>query len=152
VRRSQLLALVLAGVTLFLLISALLARGFSVDWAERAAITAVVRAEAHGDAGAVLARLSGCAAQAPCQGGVRSDAAALRHSGAVAIIQIQGSAGFSLTGSRSIARVAWTAGGSLPIVQCLRVRRAGNVLSGLRVELLALTPRIVSDAACPARF
>jgi hypothetical protein len=48
--------------------------------------------------------------------------------------------------------VVWTAGGSLPIVQCVRVRRAGNVFSGLRVELLVLTRRIKTDADCPARF
>jgi hypothetical protein len=51
-----------------------------------------------------------------------------------------------------VARVAWQAGGSLPIVQCLRVRRAGNAVSGLRVELLELSRRIASDADCPARF
>jgi hypothetical protein len=48
--------------------------------------------------------------------------------------------------------VAWNAGGSLPIVQCVTVRRAGNALSGLHVQLLELSPRIQSDAGCPARF
>jgi hypothetical protein len=70
----------------------------------------------------------------------------------VSIIQIQPSAGFSLTGTLGVARVAWNAGRSLPIVQCVRVRRAGNALSGLRVELLEVSRRIASDAACPARF
>jgi hypothetical protein len=48
--------------------------------------------------------------------------------------------------------VAWSIGGSQPIVQCVRVRRAGNVFSGLRVELLALSRKVASDAACPAQF
>jgi hypothetical protein len=48
--------------------------------------------------------------------------------------------------------VAWNVGGSLPIVQCVRVRHAGNVLSGFRIELLELSRRITTDAACPARF
>jgi hypothetical protein len=48
--------------------------------------------------------------------------------------------------------VAWDAGGSLPIVQCIRVRRTGNAISGLTVELLDVSRRIKSDTACPARF
>ena len=50
------------------------------------------------------------------------------------------------------ARVAWLVGSSLPIVQCVRVRHAGDVLQGFRIELLRLSLRIKSDADCPARF
>ena len=39
---------------------------------------------------------------------------------------------------------------AIPIVQCVKVRRAGNPISGLRVELLEVSRRIQSDAACPA--
>jgi hypothetical protein len=152
VRRSTLLALVFAGVVVFLLVSALLARAFSVDSAERSAITAVVQAEARGDTAAVIDRFSGCAASPACRARAAADVRALRHTGAVAVIQIQTSAGFSLTGSRGTARAVWSIGGSLPIVQCIRVHRAGNVFSGLRIELLTLSRRITSDAACPAQF
>jgi hypothetical protein len=93
-----------------------------------------------------------CTESAACRARVADDAGALRHRGTVAIIQIQPSAGFSLRGTVGVARVAWNAGGSLPIVQCVRVRRAGNALSGLHVELLELSRRIRSDADCPARF
>ena len=48
--------------------------------------------------------------------------------------------------------MAWTAGSSLPIVQCVKVRRAGNPISGLRVELLVVSVRIHTDADCPAHF
>jgi hypothetical protein len=152
VRRSTLLALVAAGVLVFLLVSALLARALSVDGAERAAITSVVQAQARGDAGSVIARFTGCAANPACRARAVANSAALRRRGSVSIIQIQSSAGFSLTGSRGTARVAWSVGGSLPIVQCVRVHRAGNVISGLHVELLALSRRIASDADCPAQF
>jgi len=153
VRRPYLIALVAAGIILFLAISALLARAFSVDSAERSAITAVVQAEARGDLAGVVARISGCSARAACRARATADVAALRRPGAVSILQIQTSSGFSLTGSTGTARVAWTAGSSLPIVQCVRVRRAGNVLSGLRVELLELSRRLAkADADCPARF
>jgi hypothetical protein len=148
----RLLPILIPGVIVFLFISALLARALSVDSAERSAITAVVTGEAHGDTAAVLARLTGCAPDPACRARVGADVAALHHPGAVSIIQIQVSAGFSLTATQGTARVAWAVGGSLPRVQCVRVRRAGNVLSGLRVELLALSARIAGTADCPARF
>src|SRR5581483_6607621 len=116
------------------------------------AITAVVRAEARGDAAGVIARFTGCSADAGCRARAGADATALRHAGSVSVIQVQTSAGFSLTATHGTARVVWSVGGSLPIVQCVRVHRAGNVLSGFRVELLALSRRIATDADCPARF
>lgn len=151
-RRSVVLALVAAGVVVFLLISALLARAFSVDNAERSAITGVVQAEARGDASGVIDRFTGCASSVACRARAAADAKALRHVGSVSIIQIQTSAGFSLTGTRGTARVVWSAGGSLPIVQCVRVHRVGDVISGQHVELLTLSRRIPTDADCPARF
>ena len=151
-RRSVALALVAAGVVVFLLVSGLLARAFSVDSAERSAITAVVQAEARGDASGVIERFTGCASSLACRARAAADARALHRAGSVSIIQIQTSAGFSLTGTRGTARVVWSAGGSLPIVQCVAVHRSGNVVSGLHVELLTLSRRIPTDADCPARF
>jgi len=151
VRRFYLLLIVL-GVAIFVSVSALLARAFSVDGAERSAITELVQAEARGDEGGMLSRITGCAAQAACRVRVAQDAAALRRRGNVAILQLEPSAGFSLSGSLGTARVAWNVPSSLPIVQCVRVSRAGNVLSGLTVELLEISARIKSDADCPARY
>ena len=150
--RRTYLALIALGIIVFLAISALLARVFSVDGAERAAITAFVKAEARGDRAGALARIEGCSANTACRAAIGQDVATLRRAGSVSIIQIQPSAGFSLGSTLGTARVAWNAGFSLPIVQCVRVRRAGNALTGLRVELLAVTPRIKSNADCPARF
>jgi hypothetical protein len=152
VRRPVLLLLIVVGVLLFLAISAVLARVLSIDGAERSAITSLVAAEAHGDAAQMSTQLYRCGDSSGCRRRVAADAAALRRPGTLSIIQIQSSAGFSLGGTVGTARVAWQAGGSLPIVQCVRVRRAGNALSGLRVELLEFSRRIPSDSACPARF
>ena len=96
--------------------------------------------------------IGGCDNDPACRARVAATVAALRRPGTVSIIQIQASAGFSLTATEGTARVAWSVGGSLPIVQCVRVRRSGNVLSGLNVSLLKLSGRIASDAPCPARF
>lgn len=151
-RRARLLLLIALGLVVFLAISAVLARVFSVDDAERAAITTLVKAEARGDPSAMRAQIQGCSASAGCRARVAQDAAALRRSGAVLILQLNSSAGFSLGSTVGTARVAWRAGTALPIVQCVRVRRAGNALTGLRVELLVLSLRIKTGADCPARY
>ena len=150
-RRTYLVAIA-AAIILFLVISALLARVFSANSAERSAITMVVKAEARGDAGGVIAAITGCRTTPPCRLRATLLAAALRHPGAVSIIQLQPSTSFSIGPTSGTARVAWNVGGSLPIVQCVRVRRTGNAISGLRVELLEVSRRIKSDTACPARF
>ena len=151
-RRRTLIVLIALGVIVFLFISAVLARVFSVDGAERSAITALIQAQARGDQAAMLQRIHGCQESTVCQARVSEDIAALRHSGTGSIIQLTTSAGFSLTSTLGTARVAWNVGGSLPIVQCVRVRRAGNAFTGLSVELLEISRRIKSDADCPARF
>ncbi len=97
-------------------------------------------------------RLQGCRASVACQTRAAGYVAELRRSGGVSILQMQPSTGFTLGGHVGTARVAWKSPASLPIVQCVRVRRAGNAFSGLRIELLALSPRIKSDADCPAQF
>jgi hypothetical protein len=147
-----LVALIAGGLVVFVGVSALLARVFSVDSVERSTITSLVQAEARGDQAYVLDHLRGCRQSATCRDRVAQNVAALTHAGSVKIIQILPSAGFSLTGTLGTARVAWEVGSSLPIVQCLRVRRAGNALRGLSVELLAITPRIESDSVCPSSF
>ena len=146
-----LIAIVVA-VIAFLAISALLARVFSANSAEQAAITTLVKNEARGDANAIVDDIVGCQAAASCRRRADEIAKALAHPGAVSIIQLQPSTNFSVANTLGTARVAWNVGSSLPIVQCVRVRRAGNAISGLTVELLEVSPRIPSDSACPARF
>jgi hypothetical protein len=151
VRRAYIVAIAVA-IVLFLVVSALLARVFSANSAEQSALTSLVKDEARGDVNAVIADITGCGNSAACRTRARDNASALKHSGAVSIIQIQPSTSFSIAGTRGFARVAWDVGGSLPIVQCVRVHRTGNAISGLHVELLVVSRRIKSDAACPAHF
>jgi hypothetical protein len=139
-------------VILFVAISALLARAWSADGAESSAITDLVKAEARGSTPEVIGAIQRCRSHPACRARAASDAAQLRHRGSVSIIQLQPSTGFTLTGTLGTARVAWEVGSSLPIVQCVRVRRAGNVIQGLRIELLEVSRRIKSDAVCPASF
>ena len=151
-RRLSLVSLIALGVILFLVISALLARALSVGGAEDSAITDLVKAEARGDRSAVISEISGCQSDPACRARAASVSAALRRAGGVSIIQIQPSAGFSLGSTLGTARVAWLVGGSLPRVQCVRVRHTGNVLEGFRVRLLEVSVRIPSSHDCPKNF
>lgn len=151
-RRPYRIALIAAGVVLFLVISALLARALSIDGAEQAAITSLVQAEARGNAAAMIGEIDGCAGNAACRRRIARDVEKLRRHGAVTILELGQSAGFSLGSTVGTARVVWRAGEALPVVQCVRVRRAGNVLSGLHVELLEVSLKIKTSADCPARY
>jgi hypothetical protein len=151
-RRPYVLLIIGVVVLLFLVISALLARVFSADGAERTAITSLLEAQASGNANAVAAQIMDCPQSAACRARAAFNAKALGRPGHVSILTLQSSAGFSLTSTEGTARVAWQIGSSLPIVQCVRVRRAGNALSGLHIHLLEVSKRIKSDTACPADY
>ena len=125
---------------------------YSANSAEQSAITALVKDEARGDANAIIDDVAGCRAMPACRRRAAQLASALARPGAVSIIQLQPSTSFSVAGTQGTARVAWDVGSSLPIVQCVRVHRTGNAISGLQVRLIDVSPRIKSDTACPARF
>ena len=149
-RRPHVLALVGAGIVLFLVISALLARAFSADGAERSAVTDLVQAEAHGNLNAALGRVLHCGNDPTCRARVTANVVALKRPGTVSILQIEPSTSFSLGTTLGTARVAFRIGDSHAIVQCVRVRRAGNVLSGLSIQLLSVTAPLKGTADCPA--
>jgi hypothetical protein len=153
VRRKGLIALISAGVILFLAVSALLARVWSGDSAEQSAVTALIQQEARGNGSAMIATMHDCAPSAACRARAREDAADLKRSGAVSVLQYQSSTGFSLGSTLGTARIAWEVIDSTkPIVQCVRVRRAGNALTGIHIELLEISGRQKSGANCPKRF
>lgn len=151
-RRRLYLVGILLALLLFLVISAVLARVLSIDGTERTAIALLVNDEAAGNRSAMIARIKGCETNAACRARVATDAAKLRRSGVVSILQLSPSAGFSLTSTLGTARVAWRAGSTLPVVQCVRVRRSGDALTGFNVQLLKLSRRIASDSDCPKRY
>jgi hypothetical protein len=152
VRRSYLIALIALGIVVFVVVSALLARAFSIDGAEQSAITSVLQAEARGDAAGAVTGIRDCSRDPACRARAATNAAALRTPGPVTVIKFDSSAGFSLGSTLGTARVAWRIGNGLPIVQCVHVKRAGNLISGLHVELLEISRRIPSDHACPAKY
>jgi hypothetical protein len=150
-RQRRLIKWLLAAAFAFVLIvSVVLARFLSVENAERDADLALIQAEARGDAGAMLEEISGCRASPSCVAAVRANAAnpRLRRAGAVKILSLESATAYSLTGSSGRTRLAWTVIGTLPVVQCVDVRRGGNFLTGISVTLLALSAPIENEAGC----
>jgi hypothetical protein len=145
--RTAWIAALAFGAFVFLGISFLLARGLSASGAERAQVLDIVRAQARGDAGAVLAELPACAHEPACARVTRERVERLRRPGRVEILTYEPSVGLALTDQRGTGRVAWRAGNGLPIVQCVRVAREGP-LSGGGVEILALSDPIGREAGC----
>lgn len=149
-RRIKRIALICLGVAIFLAISALLARWLTVENLERDQDLELVQAEARGNAAAMIGKLSGCRASASCQASVRRLLAnpRLRRRGEVKILNIESPTAYSLAGATGKTRFAWTVIGSLPVVQCIDVRRSGSFLSGVDVSLLAISPPIPNEGDC----
>jgi hypothetical protein len=135
-------------VVLFLVVSGVVARFFSSENVERDHELILLQAEAKGDVAGMLAQLNGCAARPSCVATVRADAASLRRAGAVQILSTQSTTAHSLDGSTGRTRVAWKVDGRYPVVQCIRVRRSGDFVTGISVALLSVSPRIPSTADC----
>jgi hypothetical protein len=148
VSRPARLTLLAAGVLAFLVLSALLARWLSVENVERDAILDVLRAQARGDGPGMLGRLPGCGAQPSCLAQTRTNAATLRRPGEVKILSTTSNTAYALNAATGLTRVAWNVPGRLPVVQCVRVRRSGDVLSGLSVSLLSISVPISNTGSC----
>lgn len=69
--------------------------------------------------------------------------------GKVRILRVDGLSTFAIGGRTEDVRVAWKAGDRLPVVQCVRVRRSGDPVSGYDVRVLRVSPPIGREADCP---
>ncbi len=146
-RRPAILLAAGFGVFVFLGLSFLLARGLTGSSTERGKVLDVLEAQARGDADAVLAMLPACAAEPACKRVTEQRVAELERPGEVEILNYVPSTKLSLTRKTGSGRVAWRAGESLPVVQCVRVRREGP-LTGGGVTLLALSKPIDPEGSC----
>ncbi len=131
----------------FLAVSAGLARWLSLENVERDDVLAVLKAAARGDAAAMLARLHGC--ERHCRAEVIADARRLRRPGQVQILAYQSQTSYSVTTAVGDTRVAWKSSlQRLPVVQCIKVKRSGNAITGLSVRLLTISLQIPNTADC----
>ena len=149
-RRPAWILLVALGVLAFLAISFGLARVLSANGAEQDAILSLLRAQARGDAEAMVSQISGCSQRPACVADARATADRLRAPGKVVLVRLDASTSFSFGGHDGVARVVWKTPSRTTIVQCVDVHRGGDVLSGLTVELRALSRPIGHQAACPS--
>jgi hypothetical protein len=146
-RRVTLVTAVVFGLFVFLGISFLLARSLTGEGAERTRVFDVLRAQARGDAGAVLDQLPACSREPACAQVTRDRVAQLKRPGKVQILNYRPSIRVTMTRRAGTGRVAWRAGTSLPVVQCVKALREGP-LTGGGVELLAISKPIGLDASC----
>jgi hypothetical protein len=152
-RRRVLRMLFAVGVIVVLVVSAGLARFLSVENAERADDLALIQAEVRGNEEGMLDQLSSCRKSRSCVASVKVNAsnAHLRRAGAVKILQLEASTAYAPFGATGETRLAWTVIGTLPVVQCVDVRRTGNFLNGIHVQLIGLSAPIGGEGVCHKR-
>jgi hypothetical protein len=138
------------GVIVFLAISTVLARFFSVDDLERDEDLALIQAEARGDVAGMASHLSGCPQRPSCVARLRQIDAnpRVRRPGSIKILDLESATGDTLTAKTGVSRVAWTVIGTLPVVQCVEVKRTGNFLTGIHLQLLWISSPIRNEADC----
>ena len=148
-RRPRRLIAIVAGVIAFLAISVGLARWLNTETNERDAVYGLLKAQARGDAPAMLRDLSGCGSRPACRALAFANARTLRRAGTVKIIAYDSKTSYALGSARGRTRVAWTVPQhGLPVVQCVLVKRTGNALFGRAVSLLELSRPIDRQGTC----
>lgn len=140
--------LIAVAVIAFLAVSFVVARWINNDTVERAQVTRLLEAQIRGDAEGMLRRLKGC--DQTCVAVARYNADKLRAAGELKIALYQSQTAHALSSRTRFTRVVWFTAGRLTTVQCVLVRRDGNVLAGTTVSLLRVTAPIGRESSCPA--
>jgi hypothetical protein len=139
--------LIAAATVVFLAISFVTARWLNTDSVERSAVVELLRAQARGDADAMLRRLR--CRDASCVATVRENARRLRGRGELRIALYQSGTAHALASKTKPTRVVWFTPGRLTTVQCVLVRRSGAAYAGTSVSLLRLSAPIGRQSSCP---
>ena len=140
-------ALIVFAVVAVLGISFLVARWLNNDTVERGKVTKLLEEQLRGDADAMLRQLEAC--DSSCQAVVRRNAERLRTDGELKIALYQSQTAHALSSRTRFTRVVWFTPERLTTVQCVLVRRKGNVLAGTTVSLLRVTAPIGRQSSCP---
>ena len=144
--------LIIAVLVLALLgVSFVVARWINNDTLERGKVVELLRAQMRGDAAAMLRRLEECDDRS-CVAVVRSNARRLRRDAELKVALYQSQTAHALRSRTKFTRVVWFPAGSEAetTVQCVLVRREGNVLAGMTVSLLRVTAPIGRESSCPS--
>jgi hypothetical protein len=141
--------LIAVAVIAFLAVCVLVARWLNNDTVERGEVTSLLQEQARGDASAMLRRLEDCDDPA-CIAIVRRNAERLRGPGKLKIAYYVSGTAHAVSTKTKFTRVVWFTPGRLTTVQCVLVRRKGNVFAGTTVSLLRVTAPIGRQASCPS--
>lgn len=144
-KRPLLIAIAVLAVVV---VSALVARWINNDTVERGKVVELLRAQSKGDATTML-RLVHCPDQA-CAVLIRKNARTLRGKGELKIALYQSQTAHALKSRTKPTRVVWFTPDRLTTVQCVLVRRSGNVFAGTSVTLLRLSAPIDRESSCPS--
>ena len=139
-------ALIALGLLAFLAVSLLVARWLNTDSVERGAVVELLRAQARGDAGAMLEQLR--CRDAACRATAVRNARHLRARGELKVVLYQSGTTHALRSRTKPTRVVWITPGRLTTVQCLLVRRKGDAIAGLSVSLLRISAPIGRESSC----
>jgi G:T/U-mismatch repair DNA glycosylase len=139
--------LIAVAVIAFLGVSVIVARWLSADTDERGQVVELLRAQTRGDVNGMLSRLQ--CRDAACVAVVRDNARRLRGHGDLKIPLYQSGTAHALRSRTKQTRVVWFTPGRLTTVQCVLVRRTGNVFAGTSVSLLRLSAPIGRQSSCP---
>ena len=132
--------------------SFVVARWVNNDTVERARVVELLRDQLRGDAAAMLRRLEGCAADRACAAVARANARRLRRDAELKVALYQSQTAHALRSRTKPTRVVWFPSGreAETTVQCVLVRRRGNVFAGMTVSLLRVTAPIGRESSCPS--
>ena len=140
------IALIAAGILLFLAASAGVARWLTADNAERDKVTGLLRAQARGDAAAMLREMDRCGGG--CAARVRANAQRLRRAGKLQIASYDSSTSHALGADTGQTRVVWKTPTTLTVVQCVTVKRTGNPIRGIEIQVLGISGPIPRESSC----
>ena len=140
------LALIAVGILAFLAVSAGVARWLTADNAERDKVTTLLQAQVRGDAAAMLREMHAC--DAACAARVRANARRLRRPGKLLIVRYDSATSHALGTDTGQTRVVWKTPTTLTAVQCITVRRTGNPVRGIGIELVGISAPIPRESAC----
>ena len=138
---------VIAAIAVFGAASFLVARWLSTDGIERNKVERLLEAQGRGDADAMAREIDDC--YSACRRRLGRLADRLRKPAAeLRIARYDSDTSRALGEETGMTRVVWFLGDDLPTVQCVKVSRRGNPLTGPSVTLLALSAPIGREAPC----
>ena len=143
--------LIIVAVLVVVATSFVVARWINNDTVERARVVELLRAQLRGDAAEMLRRLDDCDDPA-CADIVRANARRLRRDAELKVALYQSQTAHALRSRTKFTRVVWFPAGreAQTTVQCVLVRRDGNVFAGMTVSLLRITAPIGRESSCPS--